>query len=249
MVEFAENRGPGDGARNAFALGVPTGPLLFYRLVRLVGTVAFQLCYGLRAIGRNNVPRRGGAVIASNHQSFMDPWLLGVAARRPLAFLARQDLFASPLFGRVISNLSAIPVPRESLSPEALRRAVRALRGGWPLVVFPEGTRTHDGRIAPLRRGIGLLADRAGVPVVPARIAGAFAAWPRHRTLPRIRGRVTIAFGPVLVYDRRTDTYDSFTERLAHALAALPGNGDEAVARAPSRDRVRAGGATHTGER
>jgi 1-acyl-sn-glycerol-3-phosphate acyltransferase len=176
----------------------------------------------VRVSGICNVPRRGGVILASNHQSFMDPVIIGTSLRRPLAYLARQSLYRNRFFGRMILALNAMPVPTAHFSPEALRRAVRLLRGGWPLVIFPEGTRTEDGKLLPLRRGISLLAARAGAPVTPVRISGAFESWPRHRLFPR-PGKITIAFGPLLVYDSRTDTYDSFTKRLYQSLIGLGG--------------------------
>jgi 1-acyl-sn-glycerol-3-phosphate acyltransferase len=203
---------------DTFALGDPRRTRWFYFTVKFLTGALLYRCYGLRVRGRHRLPRRGGVILASTHQSFMDPVILGVSARRPLAYLARESLFRSPAFSLVIHGLNAIPVSRDALSPEALRRAVRALRAGWPLVVFPEGTRTEDGSVGPLRRGIALLAARAGVPVTPVRIAGAFQTWPRHRKFPRRRGRIAVAFEPLLVYDRRTDTYDSFVKKISRAL-------------------------------
>jgi 1-acyl-sn-glycerol-3-phosphate acyltransferase len=209
-VDAVEFELPDPGARN-----------LFYKAVRATALLYLEGFYGLRVSGRRALPRRGGFVLASNHQSFLDPMVLGVASPRPLAFLARESLFQHPLFGLIIRKLNAIPVATDSLSPDALRRAVQVLKRGWPLVVFPEGTRSPDGRLHPLRRGVALLAVRAGVPVIPVRIFGAYAAWPRHRKFPRSRGRIAVAFGPLLVYDSQSDTYDSYVETISRALRRL----------------------------
>ncbi len=202
----------------------PGGSLLFYKWAFACSAWLCFAHYRMRVFGRRRIPRTGAFILASNHQSFFDPLVLGVSSRRPLAYFARRSLFSIPVFSRAIANLNAIPVPRGSFSPDALKRALAALRQGWPLVVFPEGTRTRDGRVRPLRRGIGLLAARSGAPVLPARIAGAFAVWPRHLKFPRISGEIAVAFGPLLVYDSRTDTYDSFAARVSRAFADLAGH-------------------------
>ena len=195
---------------------------VIYGVARTLTRVLIEMTCDFRVRGARNVPRRGGVILASNHESYLDPILIGTALRRPTGFFARKSLYDNRFFGRLIWNLNAIPVSRDQLSPEALRRAVQALKGGWPLVVFPEGTRSADGRLKPLRRGLALLAARAAVPVVPIRVRGAYAVWPRHRHFPQ-PGRIRVAFGPPVVYDRRTDTYDSFTERMYRSLAGLGG--------------------------
>ncbi len=204
-----------------FQLPDPGDRKVFYRSVRALTSVLLRGVYDIKVSGGSVIPRRGGCVLASNHQSFMDPVVLGAAVKRPLAFLARESLFCHRLFGLVIRNLNAIPVATESLGPDALRRAVGVLTSGWPLVVFPEGTRTPDGSLRPLRRGVALLAVRAGVPVIPVRIFGAFSLWPRRRRFPRLGGRIAVAFGPLLVYDSQSDTYDSFVASISRALRRL----------------------------
>lgn len=208
------------GGGGGLAVKETDAPLWVFRTARALCSVLLSAGMKVRVRGREHIPSRGGVIVASNHQSFLDPVLLGCASRRPFAFLARDSLFRSALFGGLIRSLNSYPVPRDSLSPEALRRAVAVLRKGWPLVVFPEGTRTRDGRMGPLRRGVSLLAVRAGVPVLPARIDGAFLVWPRQHRLPR-SGKIRVAFGPLLLYDTRTDTYGGFTERIARSIAAL----------------------------
>jgi 1-acyl-sn-glycerol-3-phosphate acyltransferase len=107
--------------------------------------------------------------------------------------MARRTLFRVAPFRWLITALNAFPVTRGGLDIAAMREAVRRLREGWCLVVFPEGTRTPDGRIAALRPGILMIAERADVPIVPAVIDGAFEAWPRG-ALPR-PGKVTVSYG------------------------------------------------------
>ncbi|HVR73026.1 MAG TPA: lysophospholipid acyltransferase family protein [Planctomycetota bacterium] len=168
------------------------------------------------------VPRTGPVILAANHQSLFDPCLVGISFKRRASFLARETLFRVPVLGWLIRKLGAFPVPRESTAPrKALEVCVRVLELGRALVLFPEGTRTRDGRMQPLRRGVAQLAQRTGAPVVPVIIQGAHAVWPRKRRLPR-PGRIRITFGEPLRYEPE-ETYDSFMERLMSAYLALAG--------------------------
>ena len=144
--------------------------------------MTFVLAFRVRVFGQLNVPRRGGVLIVSNHQSYLDPVLLSLGFERSVSFMARRTLFRNRAFGRLIAALNAFPVTRGGLDIAAMREAVRRLQNGECLVVFPEGTRTSDGKIAPLRPGILAIAERADVPIVPAVIEGAFEAWPRGST-------------------------------------------------------------------
>lgn len=152
------------------------------------------LLFRMRAWGVEHVPRRGGVVVASNHQSFLDPPLVGVAVARPLHYLARRSLFV-PGFGRLLRALNAFPVERGEADLRAIRQAIRLVRDGAALALFPEGTRTADGQVHAFKPGFALVAARGGVPIVPVAVHGAFEAWPRTRLLP-VPGRcVSVAYG------------------------------------------------------
>lgn len=153
--------------------------------------------FDLRFSGAAHVPRRGGALLLSNHQSFLDPVMLALPLPRPIGYMARANLFDVPVFGRLIRQLNAFPVRRGEGDVAAIREAIRRLREGRIITVFPEGTRTRDGEIGPLEPGVAMIARRAGVPVVPAVIDGAWRAWPRHRKWPR-PWPIRVAYGPPL---------------------------------------------------
>lgn len=143
------------------------------------------IVWGGRVFGRQYIPKTGGAVIASNHQSFLDPPLSGITLSRPLYFLARQELFESNrFFSFLIRSLNAIPLERRPFSSDAIRKTIKYLSDGKLFLVFPEGTRTFDGQIQPFKPGIIMLAQKAGVPVIPARVSGAYQAWPRRSAIP-----------------------------------------------------------------
>lgn len=169
----------------------------WYALIRHVARVLFITLFVLRVDHRERLPRTGGVLVISNHQSFLDPILAAVGLGRPLHPMARENLFRFPLFAALIRSLYAFPVRRASADLGAVRDAIRRLKDGAAVLVFPEGTRTADGSIGPLQGGPIAIAARAGVPVVPMVIDGAFEAWPRSNRLPRPH-RIRVAYGQAL---------------------------------------------------
>ena len=145
--------------------------------------------------GKEHVPRDGGMLICSNHQSYFDPVLVGICFRQQLNFLARKTLFDTFLFGRIIRYLDAIPVDRDGMSLGGIKETLKRLKKGEGVVVFPEGTRSEDGRIGLLKPGFCVLARRGRAPIVPAAVDGAYEAWPRSKRLPRLT-KVCTVFGP-----------------------------------------------------
>ena len=158
-----------------------------------IGTSVFQI----RIDGIGNVPREGGVILACNHQSFLDPVLVGMRLPREIHFMARRSLFRNPVFGALIVALNAFPIQRDSRDVKGVKETIARLRAGNALLIFPEGTRTRDGNIAPVKAGIGMIAKRAAVPIVPVLIEGAYKVWPRNRILPG-PGCVNVSFGPAL---------------------------------------------------
>jgi 1-acyl-sn-glycerol-3-phosphate acyltransferase len=163
---------------------------------RLVGVALFRIRCG----GRQHVPKSGGALILSNHQSNFDPVLIGLACDRRLNYLARQTLFRFAPFRWLIKSLDAIPIDREGSGLGGLKETLRRLKRGEIVLIFPEGTRTRDGKVSPLKPGFCALAKRAGVPLVPAAIDGAYDAWPREKPLPSL-SVIHIRFGEPLLPD------------------------------------------------
>jgi 1-acyl-sn-glycerol-3-phosphate acyltransferase len=160
-------------------------------MTRVIGAPTWQI----RPYGTANVPRSGGVLLACTHQSFLDPLLLASCLDRELHYMARRTLFDIPIFGRLLVATNAFPIDRDKRDVKGVKTAIERLKAGNALVVFPEGTRTRDGRIAPMKSGVRLLAERAAVPVVPVLIDGAHEVWPRSRVLPGVRGRIDIVFG------------------------------------------------------
>jgi 1-acyl-sn-glycerol-3-phosphate acyltransferase len=160
-------------------------PRLWYNTAYWAMWTTFTLAYSYRRRGWHHLPRTGPVLIIANHQSMLDPILVGLAARRYLSFLARHTLFQHPLLAPLIRSLNAIPIDR-SLGKEGIQTVLHALEAGHAVVMFPEGERSHTGQVQPLKPGVSLLIRRVRCPIVPVGIAGAFAAWNRFRRWPRL---------------------------------------------------------------
>lgn len=171
---------------------------LWYEFLHIFCRLMAVVLFRIRCEGRENVPKRGGALVLSNHQSNLDPVLIGLACDRRLNYLARETLFAFAPFRLLIESLDAIPIDREGLGLAGLKETLRRLKRGELVLIFPEGTRTRDGEIAPLKPGFSALAQRSNVPLLPVGIEGSFAAWPRWQVIP-LPATIHIRFGlPIL---------------------------------------------------
>ena len=157
-------------------------------LVRCFG----RLCWRLRFRGADAFPASGGGLVCSNHQSYLDPVLVGALCPRRLNYLARDTLFHKGFFGALIRFYDAIPVKRDGMGISGLKETLKRLRRGELVLIFPEGTRTEDGNVATLKSGFCLLARKAGVPLIPVGIAGAYEAWPKGQQLPGF-GRICLS--------------------------------------------------------
>ncbi len=158
---------------------------IWYETCRLPIYTALTLGLSHRCRGGHHIPRSGPALLIANHQSFLDPIAIGVATERQLFYLARKTLF-KPYFGALLRSVNCVPVDQEGVAKEGLKAILHQLHAGHAVLVFPEGERTRTGEMYPLKPGIQFLIRRGHAPVVPVGIAGAFAAYPRHRLLPRL---------------------------------------------------------------
>ncbi|MCC6417760.1 MAG: 1-acyl-sn-glycerol-3-phosphate acyltransferase [Gemmataceae bacterium] len=157
---------------------------LVHRFVYLLSSTAMPVLFSMRIEGGAHIPTSGPALLIANHQSFLDPVLLGLCTSRPLCYLARRTLFRRRFFAWLIRVLRAVPIDHEGVGKEGIRTILEQLQQGEAVVVFPEGERTHDGRMQPLKPGILLLLRKTQAPIVPVGLAGAYAAWPRARKFP-----------------------------------------------------------------
>ena len=166
----------------------------WYKFWQYMTQVVFCAFFNIRCLHREHVPAEGPVLLVSNHQSFLDPPLCGAGLTRELDYIARDSLFHNRWFGRYIRSLNAFPIARDQADLTAIRSVIQRLRQGRAIVLFPEGTRSADGRIGAIKSGIELIARRSGATTVPVVVDGAFEAWPRHQALPGM-GRIWIYYG------------------------------------------------------
>jgi 1-acyl-sn-glycerol-3-phosphate acyltransferase len=215
---------------------------VLYAVLKPFAVAVMRLLFRLESRGREHVPARGPVLLVANHSSLLDPPLVGGATDRHLHFLAKAELFRIPLFGRLIRGLNAHPLRREGGDAGALRTALRILRAGDALLMFPEGTRGDEGALRPPKAGAGMIALMSGAPVVPVYVSGSGRAWPRGRRLPR-RGAVTVVFGPPVQIATdgaragRKARAEAISRELMAAIARLSA---QATAAAPQQDSRRA---------
>ena len=182
--------------------GPPLFPALIGELIRTTKFscwLFFKLGFGLEVTGQAGVPKRGPFIVASNHVSFLDPPLIGVACPRRLRFMARADLYHQPLLAAFLRGVRTISIKRGEADLTAIRAGLACLRAGEPVAIFPEGGRQLSGALGSAKRGVGFLAEAAGVPVIPAYVSGTFQALPPHAH-GLCRAKIRVAFGEPIAY-------------------------------------------------
>ena len=167
---------------------------LWYPFVRIIVTIGGHLFWHIRFEGRENIPSNGAFLLLSNHQSFLDPILCAIASKRAMSFMARESLFKSKFLSLLMKSLNAIAVRRGESDIVAMKAVVSKLKDGNGVCLYPEGTRTLDGKISKIKPGFGLLTRRGNAGVVPMVIDGMYELWPKGQKYPK-RGDVNIMLG------------------------------------------------------
>ena len=177
---------------------------LIYRVAQTISYTYFRLFHGFRVQGLENIPKDKPFILACNHLSFFDPPAIGCKIPRNLHYFARDSLFFWPL-GLLISSLNSIPVNRGQLDLGTLRKVLKVLKNGHPILVFPEGTRSEDGELQDPQKGLGLLVAKSSVGVIPARIYGSGKAFGKKHLIPRIGRKIYINIGVEISFDDPKD--------------------------------------------
>jgi len=180
----------------------------------------------------DRVPLQGPVILASNHASFLDPPLVGSPIRRPINFLARESLFRFPGVGALLRSWQAVPVDRDGGTGKGLKRILERLEQGGAIILFPEGTRTRDGKLQRAHAGIGLTVIKSTAPVIPCRVFGTYKAFGRHVIIPRPVG-VKVMYGEPMLFtalraeaaqctkQRLKEIYQQVSDEIMAAIAKL----------------------------
>ena len=198
--------------------------MLMFGFCRMLCRVFLSTFYRVHASGKHNVPQSGALLIISNHQSFLDPPLVGTyQGSRHTDFIARGGLFKSKFFGWLIDRLNSIPVGEGAPETAAIKEALRRLEMGRAVILFPEGSRSPDGALHEFKRGIALLVKKARCPVVPAALEGVHDAWPRGQSRPTLFGkRIAIRYAePIPHAELMAEGPDAALRRLEQQIDAM----------------------------
>ncbi len=174
----------------------------------------FTTLYKCQAYNRENVPLEGPVLLVCNHQSFLDPMLCGAPINREVFYMARDTLFKNPIFGAMLRSVNSFPVQRDTADIKGIRDIINRLKTGKAVTMFPEGTRTKDGKIQPFKSGFDVIARRSKATTVPAIIDGAYDVWPRHQLLPGT-GTIRVMYGqPITPEECKALSREEFVARI-----------------------------------
>ncbi len=190
-----------------------------YRFTRFISFCVLKVLYRISCTGVENIPESGGVIIASNHAAYVDPPCVGSCIPREVAYFAKKELFSVPIVREFISYTNSIPVDRQGFSRSSLNEIIKRLKNGWAVLIFPEGTRTKTGEFLEPKKGAGMTAVMADVPVVPCFVEGSFRAKP-------FLSKITVHFLPPfkpseIQAEARKEHYLLVSERIMYDICKL----------------------------
>jgi 1-acyl-sn-glycerol-3-phosphate acyltransferase len=212
-------------------------PSPLWKLAQCFCRIFTTCCFDLKVFGERRVPPDGGVLLVANHQSYLDPVLVGVRLVRPLSYIAKSELFENRHAARLLRWLNGFPVRQGSIDVGAMRETITRLRAGYALTIFPEGSRTHNGEMLPIARGVSLVVRRAKVPVIPVVIEGSYQAWPMNQPWFR-RRKIRLLYGePMQLSDMSEEEILRTIESTLREMLQSLRNADGHFRIGPSRGR------------
>ena len=205
---------------------------LSYRIAWCFFHTAFAIYFRWKVYNPERLPKEGGVILASNHASILDPPMISTGVTRMVINFGRKSLFTLPVVGAVLRSWKAVPVDRDGGGGAGLKAILDRLLDGGVILVFPEGTRTTDGKLRPAKSGIGLTVIKSNAPVVPVRVFGTFEAYGRQMKFPRPH-HVAVKYGVPLDFKalreeaetcakpRVKEIYQQVADEIMAAIAAL----------------------------
>lgn len=197
-----------------------------YEVVRVTADWFFSTFYDYTQSGTENVPSEGPVIFAANHVSFYDPPAIGACLDRQINYFARDTLFKG-LFGKGLVKIGTIPVARENAEVKSLKAIFKALKQDGAVAIYPEGTRSFDGKLAEPKPGAGMIACKSKATIIPTRLFGTYEAYGRGLKLPKIGGRIHIAYDKPMTTEEldpgkeHPERYLEASRRIMKRIAAL----------------------------
>lgn len=176
---------------------------MFYYIAKAIVWLLLKIFWRMEVIGTENVPERGGVIIASNHVSYLDPLVLGASTKRKINFIAKKEVFNNIFSSIFLKSLNAFPVDRKKIDMPAFKKTISILEVGGILGIFPEGTRSINGELQELKLGVVKIAMKAGVPIIPVGIIGTHKIYPHGKRFPVLfKNKITVYFGAPQYFDK-----------------------------------------------
>ena len=214
-----------DANNNATSIVKDKGgnPFLYKMFKWLVVRPILYLFYQERIYGAENVPLTGHLIVVSNHASDFDPLIVGSCMGRPVAFMAKEELFEIPVLSQAIQAFGAYPVKRGAGDRAAIRAAIASIEKGWATGIFLQGTRTLDGRVTEPKLGAAMIAAKTQAPFLPISIWGTETILPKGAKFPKLLQPVTVRIGQLIPAPETSDrtTLEAYTQKCADAINAL----------------------------
>ncbi len=178
-----------------------------YKIFKFIFWLFAKIYLRLKVVGKKNFPKSGGLIVASNHVSYLDPVLVGVSASREINYMAKKELFENPIMSKLLWSWHVFPVKRDSADLFAIKEAMRRVKKGEGLMIFPEGTRQSGKEFGKPEEGVGFLVSKLNVPVIPVYVSGTDQALPKDAKFIKPK-KVTVHFGQPISFERRTSYQD-----------------------------------------
>ena len=190
---------------------------MFYRLTRFIFKILFGIFFRPKIIGLENIPKDGAYIFAANHMSNLDPPFVGTFAGRIVNYMAKEELFKNPIFGAALRGLGVFPVKRGAADKGAIKNAIKILKGGSCLGIFPEGTRSKTGKIGKAESGISLIAAMTKAPIIPAAIVNTDKFFSDEVKFPRL----ALVFGNPIYFSGNSKDKDELANFAQSIMAEV----------------------------
>lgn len=195
--------------------------VIWHSFIRVFCVVAIALLWRVRIYGRKNVPKKGPVLVLSSHQSYLDPFFAQSYLLRHFHFIARETLWDNKIVGPLMNSLFTIPIKQGEADIAAMRKVITKLKADSVVCLFPEGTRTFNGKITEVKPGFALLSRKGNAQIVPTVIDGAFECWPRSQKFPKFR-KIAVMYGEVITPEQVKELGDrEFAKVLTQKLRQM----------------------------